>query len=151
MRRSEREITDRAAVDAILEQGTVLYLGLQDDDGPYVVPMHYGFDGQALYLHSALEGRKITLLRAHPQVSFAVSIDHVVVPGNTCRCSARYRSVLGTGQARFLDDDAMRRAALDSIMGKYADGPFTYADDVLARTAVIQLDITRMTGKQAGY
>ena len=38
---------------------------------PYVVPLAYGYDGEAIYAHSG-PGRKIRLMRAQPLVSFEV-------------------------------------------------------------------------------
>ena len=152
MRRSEREITDRAAIDAILARAQVLTLAMVDDDRPYVVPLHFGYDGTALYLHAALEGRKMAVLRRHPRVSFAVYVDDEVIPGEVgCAWSARYRSVLGDGTVCWLTTHDARMHALDTLLGKYAAGPFSYREDVLARTAVLRVDIDRISGKQAGW
>jgi uncharacterized protein len=152
MRRSERGIGERGAIDEILRRATVVYLGLNDDGLPYVVPMNFGYDGQALYLHSAPEGRKLEILRRCPRVSFAVTVDDEVVPGAVgCQWSARYRSVLGEGDARFLTAREERVRALDTLLGKFALGPFAYDENVLARTAVIRVDIRHVTGKQAGW
>jgi nitroimidazol reductase NimA-like FMN-containing flavoprotein (pyridoxamine 5'-phosphate oxidase superfamily) len=152
MRRSEREITSRVEIDAILQRASVLYLGVQDEGAPYVVPLHFGYDGTALFIHSALEGRKIELLRRHPRVSFTVTLDEAAVPGEVgCAWSARYRCVMGVGEARFLTERAEQLHALDSLLGKFAAGPFAYREDVLARTAVIAITIRELSGKQAGY
>lgn len=51
MRRKDREITDRAAIEAILRRATVCRIGLVGKDGPYVVPMSFGYDAGRLYLH----------------------------------------------------------------------------------------------------
>ncbi len=152
MRRSEREITDQAQIEEILRKGAVVYLGIQDADAPYVVPLNFGYADGALFVHAALEGHKIDLLCANPRVSFAVAVDDAVIPGEMgCKWSARYRSVLGKGTAVFVDDHDAKIRAFDTLLGKFAAGPFTYAEDVLARTVVIRIDIETMTGKQAGY
>ena len=152
MRRTEREITERQLIDDILRRATVVYLAMADDGSPYVLPLYFGYDGTALYLHSALEGRKIEILRRNPRVSFAVHVDDAVIPGEVgCAWSARYRSVLGEGEVRFLEAPEERQYALDTLLGKFAEGPFTYHADVLARTAVLRVEIQRLSGKQAGY
>ena len=152
MRRTEREIKERREIDAILQRATVVYLGLNDDGMAYVVPMNFGYDGKSLYLHSAMEGRKIAVLKRHPAVSFVVAVDNAVVPGELgCKWSARYRSVMGEGDARFLTNREEKTRALDTVLGKFATGPFQYAPEVLARTAVIQVEIRSISGKQAGW
>jgi nitroimidazol reductase NimA-like FMN-containing flavoprotein (pyridoxamine 5'-phosphate oxidase superfamily) len=68
MRRSEREIKDRAVIDAIIRQCLVCRLGLSDGEEPYIVPLCFGYDGEALYVHSASDGRKIDILRKNSRV-----------------------------------------------------------------------------------
>jgi nitroimidazol reductase NimA-like FMN-containing flavoprotein (pyridoxamine 5'-phosphate oxidase superfamily) len=62
--------------------------GVEGGDGrPYVVPLAYGYDGDAIYAHSGA-GRKIRLMRAQPLVSFEV--DRAVA-------SDRWQSVIAEG------------------------------------------------------
>ena len=152
MRRTEREITERQRIDDILHQATVVYLAMVEEGNPHVVPLNFGYDGTALYLHSALEGRKIEILRRNPRVSFALHVDDAIIPGEVgCAWSARYRSVMGEGKVVFLETPEERRYALDTILGKFAAGPLAYLADILARTAVLRVEITSISGKQAGY
>jgi nitroimidazol reductase NimA-like FMN-containing flavoprotein (pyridoxamine 5'-phosphate oxidase superfamily) len=42
-----------------------------------------------------------------------------------------------------------KKAALDRIMEHYgARAPFSYADDILAKTEIIRIDIESVTGKR---
>src|SRR4051794_18911535 len=62
--------------------------GCDGGDGrPYVVPLAYGYDGEAIYAHSG-PGRKIHLMRAQPLVSFEV---------DSADASDRWRSVIAEG------------------------------------------------------
>jgi uncharacterized protein len=152
MRRTEREITDRAQLDDILQRGKVICLGLMDFDQSYVVPLNFGYDGDAIYIHSAGEGHKMELLRANPKVSFAVTVDEAVIPGEIgCKWSSRYRSVMGRGTASFVEDRESKIRALDTMMAKFTEGPFEYIEETLGRTVVVRIDIDKITGKQAGY
>ena len=149
MRRSERAITGRAELDAILHGAEVVYLAMTEGGVPYVVPMNFGYDGAALYLHSALEGRKIDILRCQPQVSFAVTADYRSVPADTaCGWTARYRSVMGNGTARFLESPEEKALGLDILMAKFGVEPSPYAAATLARLTVIKVDIRELSGKQ---
>lgn len=72
------------------------------DERPYVVPLAYGYDGDAVYAHSG-PGRKILLMRAQPLVSFEV--DRAEAPD-------RWRSVIADGIYEELADPAARERAL---------------------------------------
>lgn len=152
MRRSEREITDREAVNALLRRETVLYLAMVDDGAPYVVPLSYGYDGEALYLHSAQTGRKLEVLRRNPRVCFAVGVDRELRTGEvSCSWGFRYRSVVGEGVVTILEDEAEKRRGLDVLMRQHGGTGGDYLPEQVAGTAVLRIDLTSLTGKQSGY
>lgn len=152
MRRQEREITDHQAIEGLLRQGQVLYLAMCDGEQPYVLPLSYGYNGRALYIHSALEGRKLQVLRRNPRVCFVVEPQRELVASRTpCNWSFRYRSVVGEGTVAVVDDLTERAAALDVLMRQHGGLGGDYDRGVLARTLVLRVDITGLSGKQAGY
>ena len=51
MRRTDREIQSREAIDQIIHAAGVFHLGLCQGDSPYVVPLSFGYDGE-IYLLS---------------------------------------------------------------------------------------------------
>ena len=79
MTKRERQITDENQIMAIMDAGKVLHLGLCVDNEPYVVPMNYGYtkeDGKlVVYLHSAVRGKKLDMLRANPRVFFSLETE----------------------------------------------------------------------------
>ena len=150
MRRKEREIRDENSIRGILEQGLVCRLGLCDGRFPYIVPMSYGARSGRLYLHGATEGTKIDLLRKNNRVCFEVDVDVRVARGDSaCRWSMKYRSVIGYGTARILDNDGEKRAGLDVIMAHYGGPEGPYDGQSLARTCVIEIVIEGVTGKES--
>jgi nitroimidazol reductase NimA-like FMN-containing flavoprotein (pyridoxamine 5'-phosphate oxidase superfamily) len=154
MRRAEREITDRAALDEILKTARILYLALRDEPAPYVIPVCFGVDGGTLYVHSALAGTKIDLLRLHPVVGFSACTEMTVTPGaRACDWSSSARSVIGTGRARIVETEAERIRGLDSIMRHYVEESEvrpSYGKGVLSRTCVIAVTIDTLRGKETG-
>ena len=72
MTKRELQITDLQQIRAILDTAKVLRLGLAVNNEPYVVPMNYGYtmeEGRlTLYLHSAVRGKKLDMLRTNPNV-----------------------------------------------------------------------------------
>ncbi len=149
MRRKEKQITKTADIEQILKQGQVCRLGFVDKNVPYIVPMNYGYQDQALYFHSAPAGRKIDLIKANPHVCFEVDeLIKINKAANACDWGVSFKSVIGTGTARILDTPAEKKAGLDIIMAHYSGRSFDYPDDMLAKTAVIKVTVEEMTGKQ---
>jgi nitroimidazol reductase NimA-like FMN-containing flavoprotein (pyridoxamine 5'-phosphate oxidase superfamily) len=154
MRRSEREIDDGAALDKILESARVLFLAIRDEPAPYVVPVCFGFDTDSLYIHSALVGTKIDLLRRNPVVGFSACTDMRVITGaSACDFTSVAQSVVGTGRARIVENETERLKGLDSIMRHYTDGAFkgeSYRPKTLSRTCVIAIRVDTLRGKSTG-
>lgn len=150
MRRREREIRDEKEMQDILDQGLVCRLGLSDGRLPYVVPMSFGTRNGRLYLHSAGEGRKVDLIRRNNRVCFEIDVGARIARGESaCRWSMKYRSVIGFGTARILEDETDKRAGLDAIMAHYGGPEGPYDEKSLERTCVIEITIETMTGKQS--
>jgi nitroimidazol reductase NimA-like FMN-containing flavoprotein (pyridoxamine 5'-phosphate oxidase superfamily) len=91
MRRKDREITDRAEIEAILNEAPVCRIGLAEGGEPYIVPMCFGYDGTFLYLHSAPEASK-NLSGSSPVSSLSGSGGEKNLSG-----SSRVSSLSGSG------------------------------------------------------
>ena len=70
MHRNDKEIKDVAAIEGVLRAAKVCRLGLCDGDRPYVVALCFGYDGDALYFHSAGQGKKLDILRKNNNPGF---------------------------------------------------------------------------------
>ena len=104
MRRKDREVTELSQLEEIIRKCDCIHLGLLDGDYPYVVPMNFGYertgDQFTFYMHAASEGKKLELIKAHPQASFCMDTGHELVKGEaTCSWSFRYESAMGQGGA----------------------------------------------------
>ena len=79
MTKRERQVTDEKQILQILDTAMVLHLGLAVNNEPYVVPLNYGYtmeDGKlTLYMHSALQGKKLDMIRENPNVFFEIDCD----------------------------------------------------------------------------
>jgi nitroimidazol reductase NimA-like FMN-containing flavoprotein (pyridoxamine 5'-phosphate oxidase superfamily) len=150
LRRKEKEITDKVEIDAIVRSSRVCRLGLSDEGIAYVVPLCFGYKDNTLFFHSATEGRKIEILKRNNRVCFEFDGDARITSGKTaCAWGAQYHSVIGYGTASFIEDPEKKRQALDIIMAQYADGDFEYSVKALAKTLIIKIDISHMTGKKS--
>lgn len=151
MRRKDREITDRTEMEAIIKATNLLHMALVDGDMPFLVPVFYAFDGTSLYFHSAQSGSKIEILKRNSNVCFEISIDNGFIESDEpCDFEAKHRTVIGTGKAFFVEDEADKIRALDLIVAHFTDRKFEYPKTNLDRTAVIRIEITSLKGKKHG-
>ncbi len=150
MKRSDREIRDPGEIGAILSEAQVCRIAMADDTGPYIVPVCFGTGPGALYIHSAQEGTKITMIRRNPRVCFEVDLcDGLVKGAHACSWGMRYRSVIGFGTAKILDNPEEKKNGLSCIMQHYEGAPCTFTDDEVLSVAVIRIAIESMTGKMS--
>ena len=150
MRRSEREITDRAEIEEIIRKASICRLALSDNGTPYIVPVCFGYEHGTLYFHCAVEGRKLEILKRNNRVCFEMDIEtKLVVAEKACGWGMKYRCVIGSGTASVVQDPAEKRKGLDTIMRQYSGPEGGYSREVLSRTAVVKVAIESLTGKQA--
>jgi len=149
MRRKEREITDRAAMEAIIQETEVCRMGLCDGGTPYVVPMNFGYQDGKVYLHSALEGRKLDIIRKNPEVCLVFEADAKIESApEACSFTTKYRSVMAWGKASIQEELEEKAFGMNVLMKHYTGTEFEFPAQALARLVVIRVDIEKMTGKQ---
>lgn len=153
MRRKDKEITELTAIQDILARAELVRVAMVDEGEPYLVTLNYAYKDNALYIHSATEGRKMDILKRNNRVAFIVDTDVVLFLGQeACDCTTRFKSVFGTGRACVVEDKDEKIHALDLIMEKHkGEGPYSYPDAMLARTGVMRIDIDYLSGKKSGY
>jgi uncharacterized protein len=155
MRRAEKEITDHAELGEILERASLLFLAFNDSPAPYVIPVCFAHAEGTLYVHSALEGTKIELLKKNPSVGFSAGTELAITPAaSPCAYGARGRSIAGIGSARIVEEETERKRGMDLIMRHYApDLPpehLLYGAGSFSRTAIIAISIISLQGKRIG-
>jgi len=152
MRRKDKEIKDRKEIESIIKRATVCRIGLSENNLPYIVPMNYGYVNNRLYLHAATQGKKIDIIRRNNRVCFELDIDHELVKSATpCQWTMKYRSVIGFGQAFFVDDPAEKKEALNIISQQYSGDSCEFPDNKMKNVVIIRVEIEIMTGKKSGY
>jgi len=98
---------------------------------PYLVPMGYGYDGEAIYA-MGFPGRKIALMRAQPLVSFEV--DRGVAEDD-------WESVVAEGTFEELPGEEGRARVLRVL---YGDGPYP---EVVAGAVPFRIVLTAKHGR----
>ncbi len=152
LRRKDKEIANIDEIEKIIRKAQVCRLGLVDGDEPYVVPVFFGYEKNALYFHCAPEGRKIELLKRNNKVCFEIDTDvEIIATERACGFTAKYRSVIGVGRAHILESDKDKIHGLNMLMKQYAEGEFSFPKAKVDQALVVRIDIESVTGKQSGY
>ena len=152
MTKRELQITDESQIRAILDTAKVLHLGLCVDNEPYVVPMNYGYtmeEGKlVIYLHSAVQGKKLDMIRANPRVFFELDCDLTPFEGEKpCQYGLAYSSVMGRGTAQIVDDVEEKIHAMSVLMKTQTGKDFSFNDRLVSIVAVIRIDVAEYTAK----
>jgi len=153
MRKSECEVTDTAIIRCILGRATLCHVAMVDGNEPYLVPMNCGWDGEHLFLHGAIQGRKLDILRANPRVCIEVDEDIQLVTGATGEeCTANYVTVIGTGTVSFVLDSSAKSRDLNVIIGQCHPGvpEEVFSDTALSRVVVLEVQFDHLSCKAKG-
>lgn len=151
MRRKDKEIQDPGVIESILATSHVVRVAWTTEEGPYLLPLNYGYREGRLYLHSAPEGRKIEASIAHPEVCFEVSDSIQILSADTpCGFTTRYRSVIGTGRIHLIADPAEKKVGLTIIM-EQATGKsgWEFPSEMIDRLVILRIDIESLSGKKS--
>ena len=152
MTKREFTITDEQQLRAILDSAKVLRLGIAVDNVPYIYPMNYGYtleNGELkLYLHSAVRGDKLELLRQNPNVCFELDCDWETFEGKVaCQYGLSYSAISGRARAVFLEDIQEKMEAMSILMKTQTGKDFQFNERLVSIVAVIRLDVTEYSAK----
>ena len=150
MRRSDKQVTDTAELEAIIRNSDICHLAMVDNGKPYVVPMNFGYKSGEIYFHSAPEGRKIDILRRNPEVCFSVVARHELVRNKrACSWTAKFSSVTGTGKASILEERTGKEKGLSILMKQYSDKNYDFSVEDLEGIVIIRVKVETLMGKSS--
>lgn len=147
-------VDDHSKIESIINKCPICYVGMVDQEGmPYVLPMNFGFENDIIFLHSAQEGRSISILNNNPNVCITFCTEAKLVWQNEeVACSYRMHSdsVICNGQVVFEDDFDEKVDALDIIMRHYSDREFKYSTPAVKNVKVWKVKIDKVLAKEFG-
>lgn len=151
MRRTACEIKNNGTIIQIIEKCQVCRLGLVKDNVPYIVPVSFGFNDNAIYFHTAAEGMKIDFINAGNVACFEFELGTSLLAqgDNVCDWGFSYQSVIGHGTIQEVTDHQNKVRGLNLIVKQYVEGERTMAAAHVAGTRVWKLEIESITGKQS--
>ena len=153
MRKSDREIKSKEEIIDIIKRCDVIRLAFNNGDYPYILPLNFGFevknDKVIFYLHSALEGTKVDIMKKDNRASFEMDTKHELqYYEEKGYFTMPYESIIGRGRIRILPEDE-KMNALKKLMGHYHKSEDTYFNPAaISRTLVYSLEVEEMTAKR---
>jgi len=146
-----RAVTDRCALDAVLDNGLVCHLAVIRDGAPVVLPTGYGRDGDTLYLHGSAGAHSLRIAEGTEVCAAVTLLDSVVYARSVFHFSMNYRSAVIHAPVRHVIAESERLHALRVIVEHLAPGSWSHAREPnrkeLAATAVLALDLTESSVK----
>lgn len=154
MRRKDREVTDKQEFEEILDMCKICHVAMVDNCEPYVVPLSFGYqfiEGGLLelYFHSALEGKKLDILRKNNRVCFEMSCEGEPLTANTpCNSGYYFASIIGRGKVLFLEDKIERCEALSQMFYHQTGKIVAFDEKQAASVCIFKILTDDFTGKR---
>lgn len=153
MRHPERALEKSETLIALLERSPVGRMAIVNLKGfPIIKPVNFLYWNKRIYIHSSTQGEKIESIRRGRSVCFEVDepIAYVATKGFACKASYYYRSVIIKGKASLVNQKEKKLKILERLMEKYQPegGYGEILSEVLKKTAVIEISVHEMTGKE---
>lgn len=151
MRRRKQLLSNSESI-LILKKCTSGVLAVSGDDNyPYTVPLSYVYYDNKIFFHAAKSGYKLDAIKNNNKVSFCIiEKDDIKAEEYT----TYYRSVIVFGKAFIVEDNNIKREAIEKLSLKYYPNDIKENRDKTINNeyddlCIIELDIEYMTGKEA--
>ena len=152
MRRKDREKDAEFALEVLTDCEYATLATVNADGTPYCIPISPVVIGDAVYIHSAMEGKKLDNIAINQTVCISCVRHTKLIPE---KFTTEFESAVATGKCEIIKDNAEKISALRVICEKYAQtnmGEFDNAiNRSLDRTAVCKIHIEQITGKAKIY
>lgn len=174
MRRKDREMTREFGLE-LIDRAQYGVLSMVDTDKlAYGVPLSLVRDGDKLYFHSAMDGKKVRGLKENPDVSVTF-VGQVQVPDNYTKddldemkgdpskainfissvFTTEFESVVVSGQVNLVEDEEEKVKAMRLICNKYTPDKMDYfqvaINTGLSRTNIYRISMDSVGAKRKKY
>ncbi|MBY9079746.1 pyridoxamine 5'-phosphate oxidase family protein [Paenibacillus sp. HN-1] len=118
-----RNLKDQDQIGEFLSGSRVGVVGIAGDKYPYAVPVNYVWHDGAVYFHGMGSGKKLSLLKDNPDVSFTVFRENGTISDPVpCKADTSYKSVMIFGRAEKVEDVGEATGVLQAILDKFTPG-----------------------------
>lgn len=146
-------IHNRNEIEAIWKQCKTCFLGMSDNDVPYVLPLNFAIDGDYVILHSAQSGRMWETIRKNPKVCINWILgEDLAWQDELVGCSYRVKSksVLVEGTAQIVEDFEEKERLTKKFMTQYSELPFKFNAPAIRNVGILLVKIEKLAAKEFG-
>jgi hypothetical protein len=151
--RTKTHLLTQEEVEKLFIRAEVGRIGSFGKDAyPYIVPMHFVWHNQKIYLHGLSKGEKIDNIKLNPNVCFEIDeMISLLYDGveNPCDVNTEFNSIILQGQATIVEDFDEKKIALLKIVEKFT--PHLKNKELplnmINGTAVIRIDVMKCVGR----
>ena len=149
MNKDENDLMDRKMIDKIIHESDICHLSCCLDDHPYLVPISFGYDGKAIYIHTGRTGKKISIFENNPKVCLSFVSQSEIVPDSeeACEWSYNFSSVISEGAISEIPDLDGKSYALNQVMSHYSGKDWDFPEKMLKATRVWKIALENPTGR----
>jgi nitroimidazol reductase NimA-like FMN-containing flavoprotein (pyridoxamine 5'-phosphate oxidase superfamily) len=151
-RKPQRGVYDRAAINAILDEGLICHVGFSAGGQTFVLPTIHVRVGDKVYLHGSPASRLLQALAEGAEACLTVTlVDGLVLARSAMHHSMNYRSVVLFGTGSVVQDGAEKWNVLHAltehlIPGRWADVRVP-TEQELRQTLVLAIPIQEASAK----
>lgn len=152
MRRKDREINTAEGIEEIIQGCKTIRIGMMEEQRVHIIPVNFGYereeDGFSFFIHSAKTGHKVEIWEKNPEIAFEMDAEIGLNPGpRGCDYGFFYRSVIGHGRIRLLEEQEEKDRALNLIMRHQTGRAFEFSENNLKTVNVYKISVTDIVGK----
>lgn len=141
-------------IDSLLSESKVGHLASTNSDGgPYVVPVHFAYNKECIYIHGLNRGQKLQNIQGDSRICLEVCrMDGLIMDEKACDVNTKYQSVVILGTAKLVKETDEKIEALNQVVKKYTPelAGQEFPENMLKMTGIIKITIGEMTGKFYG-
>lgn len=174
MRRKDREMSSEFGIEVIDGAKYGVVSMIDEDNEPYGIPLSIVREGNTLYFHSAIDGKKVRIFEKNSRVSVAFvgetkipeiytneELDEIakdeakaiLLVSNVF--STEYESAIAKGRIRLVEDEEEKIRAMRLICEKYTPTKMDYfhmaVKSGLEKTNMYGIEIEEVTAKRKKY
>lgn len=151
--RTKTHLLTNEEIEKLFQRAEVGRLGTHSEDGyPYVLPMHFVYFDNKIYMHGLPKGKKIDNIKFNSNVCFEIdemlSLLYEDVE-NPCDVNTEFNSIILRGQASLVNNLEEKSIALSKIVEKFTPHLMNkeLPINMIKGTAVIKIEIFDYVGR----
>jgi len=146
-------IENREEIEAVIKSCKTCFVAMSENDLPYVLPMNFALDGDAVVLHSAQSGRMWETLQKNPKVCINWILgEELAWQDERVGCSYRVKSksAIVEGTVDIINDYDEKVRCLELLMAQYSDRDFKFNSPAVKNVGIVKVHIEKISAKEFG-